>query len=93
MAARNFSWHDLAGQPVELVAILVLGEEAERDLEAALVAHVAAAVVRAAFVVDAERLLQEGVGVERVAARAQRALDGLAVDDAEHQHGVDAGAR
>jgi hypothetical protein len=31
------------------------------------------------------------VGVVRVAARALRPLDGPAVDDAPHQHGVDAG--
>ena len=52
---------DLAGEAVELVAILVLGEEPDRDLEAALVAHVAAAEVRAALLVDAERLLQKRV--------------------------------
>src|SRR6185295_8035864 len=80
------------GEAIELVAILVLGEEAERNLEGALVAQVAAAVGRAAVVVATEGALQERVGIDRVAARAQRPLDRLAVDDAEHEHGVDAGA-
>src|SRR5262245_24596184 len=59
-------------EAVELIAVLVLRQETNRDLEAALVADIAAAEVPAPLLVDAERLLQKRVRIDRIAARAQR---------------------
>jgi len=46
--------NDLAGKPVKLLSIPVLGKKTDRDLKPALVTDVATAVVRAALLIDPE---------------------------------------
>src|SRR5690606_20243561 len=67
--------------------IVAAGEDAERNLEPALV--LAATAVILAVLVSAEDVLQPLVRVERVRLGPERPVDVLVADDAVHDHRLD----
>src|SRR5262245_1150445 len=79
---------NLAGHGVDEIFVFVEAEKTERNLETAAVADISAAVIFAAFRRHAEKSLQEFVRVNCFASCAERAVDGLFIDDAENKHGV-----